>query len=74
MQIQWPTSLDGWAALIVASSAYDIAKAFAGFYDSCPVVQAEPQVREARLRLVSAVKYVLSNALLLLGITAPDVM
>lgn len=60
--------------LIIASIAYDIAKAFAGFYDSCPVMQAEPQVRDARLRLVIAVKYVLANALSLLGITAPEVM
>jgi arginyl-tRNA synthetase len=60
--------------LIIASSAYDIAKAFAGFYDACPVVQAGPQVREARLRLVAATKYTLANALALLGITAPDVM
>jgi arginyl-tRNA synthetase len=60
--------------LIIASSAYDIAKAFAGFYDACPVVQAKPLVREARLRLVAATKYTLANALKLLGITAPDVM
>jgi arginyl-tRNA synthetase len=60
--------------LIIANSAYDIAKAFAGFYDTCPVVHAEPQVREARLRLVAATKYTLANALALLGITAPEVM
>ncbi len=60
--------------LVIASLAYDIAKAFAGFYDACPVVQAEPQVREARLRLVAATKYTLANALALLGITAPEVM
>ena len=60
--------------LIIASCAYDIAKAFAGFYDACPVVQAEPQVREARLQLVAATKYTLANALALLGITAPEVM
>jgi arginyl-tRNA synthetase len=60
--------------LIIATIAYDIAKAFAGFYDTCPVVQAAPQVREARLRLVTATKYVLANALALLGITAPEVM
>lgn len=60
--------------LIIASIAYDIAKAFAGFYDACPVVQAELQVREARLRLVAATKYTLANALALLGITAPEVM
>jgi arginyl-tRNA synthetase len=60
--------------LVIASIAYDIAKAFAGFYDTCPVVQAEPQVREARLQLVAATKHVLANALALLGITAPEVM
>jgi len=60
--------------LIIASIAYDIAKAFAGFYDACPVVQAPSGIREARLRLVVAVKIVLANALALLGITAPEVM
>jgi arginyl-tRNA synthetase len=60
--------------LVIASIAYDIARAFAGFYDACPVVQAAPDIRDARLRLVAAVKIVLANALSLLGITAPDVM
>ena len=60
--------------LAIASIAYDIAKAFAGFYDSCPVIQAEPQVRAARLRLVAATRQTLANALALLGITAPEVM
>ncbi len=60
--------------LVIATLAYNIAKAFAGFYDACPVVQAEPRVRDARLRLVGATKYTLANALALLGITAPEVM
>jgi arginyl-tRNA synthetase len=60
--------------LAIASIAYDIAKAFAGFYDACPVVQAEPQVRAARLRLVAAVMQIIANSLALLGITAPEVM
>jgi arginyl-tRNA synthetase len=60
--------------LAIASIAYDIAKAFAGFYDACPVVQAEPQVRAARLRLVAATRQTLANSLALLGITAPEVM
>ncbi len=60
--------------LVIANVAYDIAKAFAGFYDACPVVQAKPQVREARLRLVAATQYTLANALALLGIAAPEVM
>ena len=60
--------------LVIASSAYNIAKAFAGFYDACPVVQASPEVRAARLRIVAATKQVLANSLSLLGITAPEVM
>jgi arginyl-tRNA synthetase len=60
--------------LFIASIAYDIAKAFASFYDACPVVQAKPQVRAARLRLVAATRQTLANALALLGITAPEVM
>ena len=60
--------------LIIATIAYDIAKTFAGFYDACPVVQAESQVRAARLRLVAATRQTLANALALLGITAPEVM
>jgi arginyl-tRNA synthetase len=60
--------------LIIATIAYEIAKAFASFYDACPVLQADPEVRETRLRLVAATKTVLANALALLGITAPEVM
>ncbi|MBE3088455.1 MAG: arginine--tRNA ligase, partial [Chloroflexi bacterium] len=60
--------------LAIARIAYDIAKAFAGFYDACPVVQAEPQFRAARLRLVAAARQTLANSLALLGITAPEVM
>jgi arginyl-tRNA synthetase len=60
--------------LVIANIAYDIAKAFASFYDACPVVQASHDVREARLRLVAATQYTLANALALLGITAPEVM
>jgi arginyl-tRNA synthetase len=37
-------------------------------------MQAGPEVREARLRLVAATKQVLANALGLLGIEAPEVM
>ena len=60
--------------LIIASIAYDIAKAFASFYDKCPVIQAEDEIRNARLQLVMAAKQTLANALKLLGIQAPEVM
>jgi len=60
--------------LSITTIAYEIAKAFASFYDACPVIQASPEMRAARLRLVAVTKTVLSNALGLLGITAPEVM
>lgn len=60
--------------LVIATIAYDIAKAFASFYDKCPVIQADSNVRDARLQLVMAARQTMSNALNLLGIQAPDVM
>lgn len=60
--------------LIIASIAYETAKAFTSFYDKCPVIQAEANIRNARLHLVMAAKQALANALRLLGIQAPEVM
>jgi len=36
---------DEYKPLVIASIAYDIAKAFASFYDKCPVIQAEENVK-----------------------------
>jgi arginyl-tRNA synthetase len=60
--------------LVIASAAYEIARAFASFYDKCPVIQAEEKIRAARLELVMAAKQTMANALYLLGIQAPEVM
>ncbi|MDP1546850.1 MAG: arginine--tRNA ligase [Anaerolineales bacterium] len=60
--------------LVIATIAYDIAKAFASFYDKCPVIQADANIRDARLQLVMAARQTMANALNLLGIQAPDVM
>ena len=60
--------------LIIASIGYDLAKAFASFYDKGPVLQADEVVRNARLQLVMSTKQTLANALGLLGIQAPEVM
>jgi arginyl-tRNA synthetase len=60
--------------LIIANLAYEIAKAFTSFYDQCPVIQADPPLRDARLRLVTAARNTMVNALRLLGIEAPEVM
>jgi arginyl-tRNA synthetase len=60
--------------LQITNLAYEIARAFNDFYDACPVLKAEPEVRTSRLALVTAAKQSMANALNLLGIQAPDVM
>lgn len=61
--------------LVMASYIYDLANAFHSFYHAVPVLQAEnEEIRLARLRLVAAARQVISNALRLLDIQAPEVM
>lgn len=60
--------------LILANLAFDLAKAFNDFYNTCQVLNAPPSVRAYRLRLVAAAQQVLSTSLNLLGIRAPSVM
>ena len=59
----------------IAEFANAVADRFNSFYNACPVIKAEPQsLSDARLALVDAVRIVLSNALSLLGIEAPERM
>lgn len=61
--------------LVMAQYAYDLANAFHSFYHAVPVLQSEDEnVRNTRLRLVSAAKQTIANALRLLDIQAPEVM
>ncbi|MGD8759733.1 MAG: DALR anticodon-binding domain-containing protein, partial [Anaerolineales bacterium] len=59
---------------IVANYAYELARDFSDFYTNCPVLQAEGNMRDIRLRLVHATKVTLANSLHLLDIEAPEVM
>jgi arginyl-tRNA synthetase len=67
-------SAEEYRPLHIANHAYELAKAFTDFYNACPVLKAEPEVRNARLRLVAAARQTIANALQLLGIEAPEVM
>jgi len=61
--------------LVMANYAYELASAFHSFYHAAPVLQAETDViRNARIHLVAATRQTLSNALYLLGISAPEIM
>ena len=50
---------------------FELASTFTTFYESCPVLRAEPGVRESRLRLSAFTAAVLERGLGLLGIEAP---
>lgn len=52
----------------------DLASAFHTFYNACRVKGVEEDLMNARLILVSMVKLILSSALNLLGVTAPERM
>ena len=58
----------------IATFAADFAGVFNEFYRDCPVLTAEPELREARLALVDAARIVLQNALSSLGLKAPKEM
>jgi arginyl-tRNA synthetase len=60
--------------LILSNLAFDLAKAFNDFYNTCQVLNAEPAARAYRLRLVAAAKQVIATSLNLLGIDAPNMM
>lgn len=65
---------DAYAPNVLADWLYGAARQFAAFYRDCPVLDAPPMLRDARLHLVAAVAQALRNGLTLLGIAAPERM
>lgn len=63
-----------YKTLHITNLAFELARDFNDFYKKCPVLKAEPGVRQYRLRLVAAARQTIANALNLLSIQAPDVM
>jgi len=59
---------------VVATYTRDVAEAFNAFYRECPVLDADADVRPARLALVVAARTTVANALGVLGVEAPDSM
>jgi arginyl-tRNA synthetase len=58
----------------VATYTRELAEAFNGFYRECPVLDADADLRRARLALVAGSRHAMANALSVLGIEAPDSM
>ena len=59
---------------LIAKYARELAEIFNLFYKDCPVLNAEDELRKARLVLVDGARIVLSNVLDMLGIEAPEEM
>ncbi len=53
---------------------FDLAQHFSAFYEQCPVLKADPEVRASRLALCATTLAVLDQGLDLLGIGRPDQM
>lgn len=74
----FPKVIDGVAKKLkphsIANYLFTLSQKFSEFYHSCPVLQAEEELKKARLLLVSCVKQVLKNGLNLLGIDALEKM
>lgn len=60
--------------LYIANMAYDLAQAYNNFYRQCPVIQAEENVRNYRLRLSAAARQTIEVCLGILGIDTPEIM
>lgn len=61
--------------LHLSNYVYQLAQTFHSFYQRVPVLKSETAaMRNARLRIVAAVKWVLAKGLWLLDIEAPEVM
>jgi arginyl-tRNA synthetase len=58
----------------ICNYVYDLATSFNEFYEKCPVIKAEKELKNFRLTLVNATAIVLKNALNLIGIEAVDKM
>jgi len=58
----------------LATYLFDVASAFTTFYEHCPVLTAEPAVRDSRLALAALTLRVLQTGLGLLGIPVPERM
>jgi arginyl-tRNA synthetase len=59
---------------LVARYLLDLTQTFNEFYHKCPVIQAEKELKEARLLLINRTKDVIKEGLALLGIEAPERM
>ena len=59
---------------LLCAYLYDLARDFSGFYENCPILKSEGEVRSSRLALARLTGRTLAAGLDLLGIADPDRM
>jgi len=69
-----PLVLEGFRPNLLANFLYELANTFHGFYEACPVLKVEGDLRASRLVLCELTARTLSHGLGLLGIRCPERM
>ena len=69
-----PLVLEGLKPNALASYLLELARAYHSFFQSCPVLKSEEEVRISRLTLCELTARVLQQGLGLLGISVPEKM
>jgi arginyl-tRNA synthetase len=69
-----PQVLNDFRPNLLANYLFELANAFHGFYEACPVLKAEEPARATRLALCELTARVLERGLGLLGIAVPEKM
>jgi arginyl-tRNA synthetase len=67
-------AMEKYEPSFITRHVVEIAKAFNKFYNSCPILSVDEELKKARLILVYAAKTVIKTGLGLLGIDAPNKM
>jgi arginyl-tRNA synthetase len=75
---EWPQVIQraakDYKTLEITNHAYHLARAFNEFYNTCPVLKADSEIRDFRLRLVAAARQAIANSLTVLNIPIPEKM
>lgn len=58
----------------VSTYLYELASLFHSFYKQCRIMGVEEDLQQARIALITAVRYILAHGLGILGISAPEQM
>ena len=78
MLLEYPVVIENCARFLepqkMVEYLHGVAELYHRFYQECPILKAEPDIRTARLFLSVATRQVLRNGFRVLGISAPESM